>query len=1002
MEGFLRLPASLLALVLAVDIAGAISPQLSLSKYWNTTDNTQGGGLPPPTPTQPMWTTGASLPSTGSGSEYASQCIHALTSFSSKYSAWTSRHQTVENTTTIVGGPSYTRVTYYEDATTLCDGHPRLTTSPGTSLSEGWLTIPGTGPTSTSFIVNTVGSIYPYSTPSCSVEPSDCDPFWEAYSTSLSEWSALGAAQTTPAPQTPPCINQSMASWGSSWAASFDGCGLCTIYGRGVELVYFPPPATVSRDMCASTPLANLTYYEPGAVLEAYAGTQYGAMASPKPDAQTAIVGQNTFTSGTAYISISKVWAENRCSKTKGTPVYDAILAMPSESVLSLRYSQDHFQYAMVTGTQTGFPVSYADFQTPVPWSAWNGQQQCYNSYGGYYCDVIYENKYRPQLAIPPEINMLNEDWKDCQLWYGGLYDPPLALQPAESIAMPTRPGQHQETTSTAEPSSTLAKPTAEPTALADHDPNAQSNNGGSDQHDSSNGHEGAGNSKPGDGGEVWNGEEWVPAGSSDDDDGTSGGSHENGIPGPSRPSSHNDGGDSQHDDHHGGAGGSWSSNDDSSDGGSNNGDSGMGGKGETGSNQDSSASGAGESSSHGGSSGQDGQDGQGSSSSQGNTQDSDGSNHADGAGWGGKSDSGQSTTSGQEDSSSTSDSQQEHNSNHGSGTDETGQNSEEQNSSNDTSGNAQSTDNAANGVTADAVSPQPTTNQVISACEDGVVIDGSTITLATQQPATTVQVNGYPHTIKQLEPGVVEVDGGMVLGAGNDAVTVTAAAAAGATSGSPSAQYSGDATADAIAAGMGMSGPHGGHAGSTTSSGGSTGAAGGSDGSQSTGAGSSSNASGSSGEDAEGSGNSGAAGEGDGSPRQSGAGSSSTTGGSSKDDGSNSGSSADASSISSGEGRTSQQTSSAGDDSASTSDNDNDDASAQQQQTASSSSEGGGRGSASSLSQTVGSGDSTAQQTSTSGPAPAQQTTNAGSRITILHLHGLGVGLMTFMIALL
>ncbi|KAI7195397.1 hypothetical protein KC363_g1569 [Hortaea werneckii] len=960
MEGFLRLPASLLALVLAVDIAGAISPQLTLSRYWNTTDNTQDGGVPPPTPARPMLTTAALLPSTGSGSEYASQCIHTLTSFSSKYSAWTSRHQTVENTTTIVGGPSYTRVTYYEDATTLCDGHPRLTTSPGTSLSEGWLTIPGTGPTSTSFIVNTVGSIYPYSTPSCSVEPSDCDPFWKAYSTSMSEWSALGAAQTTPAPQTPPCINQSMASWGSSWAASFDGCGLCTIYGRGVELVYFPPPATVFRDMCASTPLANLTYYEPGAILEAYAGTQYGAMASPKPDAQTAIVGQNTFTSGTAYISISKVWAENRCSKTKGTPVYNAILAMPSESVLSLRYSQDHFQYAMVTGTQTGFPVSYADFRTPIPWSAWNGQEQCYNSYGGYYCDVIYENKYRPQLAIPPEINMLNEDWKDCQLWYGGLYDPPLALQPAESIAMPTRPGQPQETTSTAEPSSTLARPTAEPTALADHDPNAQSNNGGSDQHDSSSGHEGAGNSKPGDGGEVWNGEEWVPAGSSDDNDGTSGGSQDNGISGPSRPSSHNNGGDSQ-EDGHGGAGGSWSSNGDSAHDSTGNANSGADGKGETGSGHNGSGSKDGKSSSHGDSSGQ-------------GTSSADSDQHASGE---------------QESSSSDSGSRPENHSNQGTGTDEAGGNGEGQTSSNDASGNAQSTDNAASGVTADAISPQPTTNHVISACEDGVVIDGSTITLATQQPATTVQVNGYAHTIKQLGSGVVEVDGGMVLGAGNDAVTVTAAASAA--SGSPSSQYSGDATADAIAAGMGMSGPHGGHAGSATSSGGSASAAGSSEGSQSTGAGSSSNDSGSTEEDGNSEG-------GDGS-RQSGTGSSSAASGSSNDDERNSGST-DASSSSSGEGSTSQQSSSAGDDSASTSGDDEDSASAQQQQTASSSSEGG-RGSVSS-SQTGGSGDGTTQETSNSGPAPAQQTTNAGSRITFLHLHGLGVGLMTFMIALL
>ncbi|KAI6912662.1 hypothetical protein KC318_g2595 [Hortaea werneckii] len=958
MEAFLRLPASLLALVLVADIAGATSPQLSLSKYWNTTDNTQDGGVPPPTPTQPILTTAASLPSTGSGSEYASQCIHALTSFSSKSSAWSTRHLSVSNTTTIVGGPSYTRVTYYEGATTLCDGHPRLTTSPGISLSEDFLTFPGTGPTSTSTIVNTYGRIYPHETPTCSVEPSDCDPFWQAYSTRMSEWSALGAAQTTPAPQTPPCMNQSMASSAASFQSSFNGCGLCTIYGQGVELVYFPPPATAFRDMCASTPVANLTYYEPGAILEAYAGTQYGAMATRKPDAQTAVVGQNTFTSGTAYISISKVWAEDRCSKTKGTPVHNAILAMPSESVLSLRYSQDHFQYAMVTGTQTGFPVSYADFQTPIPWSAWNGQEQCYNSYGGYYCDVIYENKYRPQLAIPPEINMLNDDWKDCQLWYGGLYDPPLALQPAESIAMPTRPGHHQEKTSTAEPSSTLAKPTAEPTALADHDPNAQSNNGGGgDEHESSDG-DGADKTRPGDGDEVWNGEEWVPAGNNDDDDEKSGGSHENGLPGPSRPDSHNDGGDAHHDDNHGGADGTGSSNDDSSDDGSSNGNSGMGGKGETGSSKDGE-----ESSSHGGSSGQDtgsagsshdSQSGQGSSSSQGNTQGSESSNHAGGAGTDGNSDP-------EQDSSSNSGSQQENNSNHGSDTD-AGKNGD---SSNDASGNAQSTVKAANGATADAVSPQPTTNQVISACEEGVVIDGSTITLATQQPATTVQVNGYSHTIKQLGSGVVEVNGGMVIGAGNDAVTVTAGA--GVTSGAPSSQSSGDAAADAIAAGMGMSGPHGGHGGSATRSGASTGPVGGSDGSQSTGASASPNGS-----------------------------------GSSKDDGENSGSSANGSPNPSSDGRTSQQTSSTGENSASSFSNDDDDTSTQQQQTSSApSGSGGGRSSASS-SQTSGSGARIPQSTSTSAPTAAQQTTNAGSRISLLHVHGLVVGIMTFMIAIL
>ena len=272
---------------------------------------------------------------------------------------------------------------------------------------------------------DTVFKNYPGPSPSCSVPPSDCDPFWTAYSSSLSSWksakpSATGtAAQITAPPQPPNCVNSSDASSASAIRSSMFACGPCTIFGQGVELVYFPVPTTVSRDMCASTPSAKLTHYGSGAVIDAYAGKSYGANASVTPGASvvTAVVDGHTFTSGTAYISISSVWASNRCSQTLGTPVMDAILAMPSESVLSLRYSQNHFQYFMLTTAQTGYPVSYADFNQPIPYSAWNGQASCEES-NAYNCQIIYENEYRPQLAIPPEIRGLNPEWAGCQLWY--------------------------------------------------------------------------------------------------------------------------------------------------------------------------------------------------------------------------------------------------------------------------------------------------------------------------------------------------------------------------------------------------------------------------------------------------------------------------------------------------------------------------------------------------------------------------------------------------------
>lgn len=417
-------------------------------------------GTPTPTPTANISITQPTIAPTGSGPEYASACWKAQIDYDQASSSWTSAHGWTSTTTELVGGTSFSEVTYYENATTLCDGHARVTYSPAISLSTGTITYPG-NVTSTSTILDTYFSNFPQSIPTCSIEPSDCDGLWKAYSTSLS---AAGGQTTNPPLETPPCMGRSAASSYASVTEEIYGCGDCTIYGNGVELVYFPTYPS-NRDMCASTPTATLTHYGPGAVITAYAGKSY----TGEGDAggkKTAVVDGHTFTSGTAYISISTVYAVDRCSKTFGTPVKDAILAMPSESVLSLRYEQNHFQQLMSTDRVTGYPVSYADFNSPIPWSAWNGQNMCDpGGYGGWACSIIYEHSFRPQLAIPPEITQLSPDFKNCQMWYNGLWDPPLALTEAASEAKPTLPGGGPVSTP-ATPNSTPAAPTAQPTAI--------------------------------------------------------------------------------------------------------------------------------------------------------------------------------------------------------------------------------------------------------------------------------------------------------------------------------------------------------------------------------------------------------------------------------------------------------------------------------------------------------------------------------------------------------
>jgi hypothetical protein len=286
------------------------------------------------------------------------------------------------------------------------------------------------------------------------------------------------------------------------------------MYGVGVQLVFFPPPATATRDMCAGLPTASLTHYGPGAVITAYTGTDYRDP-SPNTGQHTVVADGHTFTSGTAYISIATVYAKKRCTTDPGYSVYDAVLAMPSQSVLSLRYSQDHFQHFMETDQQTGYPVNYADFRTPIPWSAWNGQSRCQGYGDNYRCGIIYENEFRPQLAIPPGIRDLHPSFEGCQLFYGGLYDPPLALTEADAAASATLPtylpttatptSAAQVMTTPASPSSVATLPTATGTALADNVPSSGgggSSNSGTGSDGGSSQHEGGSSS----GGQQQNG----------------------------------------------------------------------------------------------------------------------------------------------------------------------------------------------------------------------------------------------------------------------------------------------------------------------------------------------------------------------------------------------------------------------------------------------------------------------------------------------------------------
>lgn len=419
------------------------------------------------------------IASTGSGAAYATSCSNLVSAYNSASNSWENKHSYTSNYTDVLSGTSWVSVTYYANATTLCDGHARVNYSPAVATSSTVITTVGTAPT-TSVGTASMGWMFPISSVSCSVNPSDCDGLWQAYSTASSSWTAIANSTRavdaifptiTPSPSVPACINSSQSMSDEAFSKSFYGCGLCTIFGDEVELMYFPEATTVSRDMCATTPSANLTAYGRDDGMP-YTGVDPSATDSMGTPLETAVVGTRTFVrDGQAYISIKKVWAVDRCSSQIGTTVTDAILALPSEKLLSLRYSQPHYQYFVTTDKVTGYPFNYADLNSPVPYSAWNGQARCeYPGFADYKCNVIYENQYNPQLAMPPGIRKLDKGWEGCQMWYGGLYDPPYALKPGTAVETPTVAfGLAKTTTTSAVQASSAAPTTPTPTALADH-----------------------------------------------------------------------------------------------------------------------------------------------------------------------------------------------------------------------------------------------------------------------------------------------------------------------------------------------------------------------------------------------------------------------------------------------------------------------------------------------------------------------------------------------------
>lgn len=359
-------------------------------------------------------------------------------SYSYKPTSWST------TTTTIY----YNYTTYYTTSTWSCTSTCAESAPYGSNICYAdSKTILTTGSSVADGVVTSTlstGNEYPGPSPTCSVALSDCTNLWSSFSSADKEWSRIQSvtpppAQITASPTKPFC-NTCKAN-------------RCTIDRAQADLYFWPVPANATtRNMCASMPTSTWASRPPEFPNSTWTEVTTGPYA---------VVNGNTFYSGNVYVSISSIEAHFPCQSTLTR--YNSILTLASTDIFTKRgYPINDIPWS----------VNYADFNEPVPYSAWYGEPECNLRLPP--CSVVFPGEYRPQMAMPAAIRGFDPAWADCSLGYFGLDDPPIALKsagnflssssvPALPVTTPNDPPSPSSTQAT--PADPPAPPTSQPTA---------------------------------------------------------------------------------------------------------------------------------------------------------------------------------------------------------------------------------------------------------------------------------------------------------------------------------------------------------------------------------------------------------------------------------------------------------------------------------------------------------------------------------------------------------
>ncbi|EME41929.1 hypothetical protein DOTSEDRAFT_74090 [Dothistroma septosporum NZE10] len=360
----------------------------------------------------------------GLGLAYAESCQAKLFAYRnaslSYFSAEPSR--TSYFTGTIVHQSYAPGTTSIASLTTLCDGHPRVvgpkirTQGPPTNITSVY--------TNTNIYAQSTGFVQP----PCSIGPQDCQLLW-------SSWTSAYQTATTAAGfaglLSPPCTT-SRQSFSYSTNLAGRTCDNCLVAGSKARLLYWPITTIPgSGDLCNRTAI-----------------TIPGTPTADGPN--TFVTAGVTITSPTVAVSIAGLSRVDGC----GTTIATTILPVNPEEVQSVRGNRALFNH---------LPFNFADLNWRCPDGEYltdTGHHNCYQEVpAAAYFDgtenwvgldamgvnwqtqknLTIWNDYHPQLLPPKTMSdEIQSIWgNNCYIHPDGIWDPPIALQQAQSIELP-------------------------------------------------------------------------------------------------------------------------------------------------------------------------------------------------------------------------------------------------------------------------------------------------------------------------------------------------------------------------------------------------------------------------------------------------------------------------------------------------------------------------------------------------------------------------------------